>query len=298
MATEFITRCSNCAFDNSEDAVYCGMCGHKLAEKYKGYKSLKGKKTSYDKSVRRGTIFTAADYGHEVWQREMIRVIGFMLLFIIAMLIPAILTSAFWDSRGTRLFFAIGDIVLIAFFFGMACRGYLDAVRERRFEFWRTVSAGIMNLIPATLLLVLLTLIIMVVLGIVWLWMIPVKYLDAPGSLFSEGTGALFIFVWMVVLLVMLLLPVIIWLFIGSSFAMFRILDRKSSAWLAPIWAVRQIATHHWDLFKLGLGQLFVQFIGTVICYVGVIATIPLTGMVLGSVYEWLRLHGPKSDLY
>jgi len=298
MATEIIRRCSTCAFDNPEESLYCGMCGSRLAEAYPQYKKNRKKKETYIKSILRGTISDAADYGRAVWSREIYRLIGLMLLIILFFLLPAIITAASWENEGARVFWIAWDVILLSFIFAASCSGFLDAVRERRLEFWRSIASGFRSFFPALMLLVLLVIVIGAVTGIVWLWMIPVRYLDSSESIFSEGTGSLVILAWMIGLLVVLLLPMYIWLVIGSTLAMCRIVDRKSSVWTAPAWALKQIFTYHWQLFKIGLGQVFSNVLGLIMCYVGILGTIPLTGVAITSVYEWLRLRGPESDPY
>ncbi len=298
MADETVTRCSECAFVSPDESGHCGMCGARLPKVYPEYSSRKSKGADYDKLIVRGSIGKAADYAHKVWTREMWRVIGLGVLVSLFFGLPVGFTLALWSDYGARWVTSVVNFLLLAFVFAATCRVWLDVVRERRVEFGRAIASGVMHYFHSLYVLIWAAIGIGMTSGLVWLWMIPVRWLDAPDSMVSEGLAGFLIFTWFVVLLIIVLLPMYIWVILGTTLAICRAIDGKSSLWTAPLWAIRKIIEYHWDLFKIGFGQFWVQVIGVVACYVGVFATIPLSLITFTAVYEWLRLHGDDPDEY
>jgi hypothetical protein len=274
------------------------MCGSSLSRAYPQYSSQKKKSENYNRSIVRGSVGNAAGYAYTVWQREMMRTIGMSILAIVFLAIPLSITMALWDRPVERIVLVSIDFLLIVGVFAGSCRVWLDAVRERRIEFWRAIVSGFRYYFHGLYVLLWSAVAAGITSGLLWLWLIPVRWLEAPDAIVSKGFATMIILTWFVVLLVIVLLPMYLWIILGSTLAMCRAMDRKNSLWAAPVWAIRKIHDYHWDLFKIGFGQIWAQIIGLVICYIGALATIPLSFITFTATYEWLRLHGRDSDNY
>jgi len=272
------------------------MCGARLPKTYPEYSSRKSKGIEYDKLIVRGSIGKAADYAHKIWTREMWRAIGLSILVVLLLGLPAIMTAALWEKPGSRWFMGVVDFLLLSWVFAATCRVWLDIVRERRIELGRAIASGFMHFFHAFYVLLWAAILTAMTTGLYWIWMVPIKWLNAPDSMVSDGLGQFLVVSWFIVLLLIILLPMYLWVILGSTLAICRAMDGKSSLWTAPVWAIKKIVEYHWDLFKIGFGQLWVQIIGVVICYVGAFATIPLSYITFTAVYEWLRLHGDDPD--
>jgi uncharacterized membrane protein len=83
-----------------------------------------------------------------------------------------------------------------------------------------------------------------------------------------------------------------------TQLAIFRVLDRRSSPWFAPVWAINQIVHYHWELFWLVIREILVHIFGLVVCYIGIIATLPIAGLQNAAIYDWLRLNGDEPEKY
>ncbi len=298
MKNELIPRCSNCAYVNPDDASNCGMCGCRLAPVYPDYEKRRDKGNTWEKSIITGTILEASGYGSMAWQREVWRMVGLGIVFTVMGMIAFSLTSASIDNSTSLLFWQFFNFFLLSFFLGAGARVCLDAVRDRRVEFTRAVIGGFKNILPAAHVVFWVALAATVTIWLAQLWFEPVTYLEDNPDVLPSGPAAVFMMVWLLALLVLLILPVSIWLLIGSILAMCRVLDRKSNPWLAPFWAVKQIARNHWPLFQIGFGQVFGQIIGIAICGIGLLGTIPMSGAAFAAIYEWIRLHGENPDEY
>ena len=121
--------------------------------------------------------------------------------------------------------------------------------------------------------------------------------LDNSTYLPGEDLPAVLALIMIAALVVFLVIPTYVWLHVYSVLVVCRTLD-KPSVFQAVAWTFRKIFRHHWPLMKMGMGQIVANFIGTLMCFIGLIATYPLSVIQLVGAYEWLRLHGPDSDDY
>jgi len=294
MADEILLRCTDCAFLNPEESAFCGMCGSRLAQ----IRTPKTTDPKYDLDIVSGTLRDSFDFGYQkTFSNIWMLILGSILVVIILSIVVG--STAFWGSiLGHYWIWILIDIPIIAVIWTASCRIFLDIVRGRGVDLIRGLGSGILNIIPAAFVTLLFALGVLIAAGIVFAWTMPVAWIDSPDSPVSEGIAAVFIFIWFIALLILILIPTMTWLFMGTTIALCRIIDRKSNSWMSPVWAIGRIVEHHWQLFWMGLSMLFAQLIGMAICYIGSLVTFPLAGLSTAAIYEWLRMHGPDSDEY
>jgi hypothetical protein len=294
MAEEILLRCTDCAFLNPEESVFCGMCGSKLAHIHTPKKT----DPKYESKILSGTIRDSFDYGYEKTFAHVWMLILGSIITVICISIVAGSTSLWGAILGHYWIWILIDIPIVAVLWTASCRVFLDITRGDGVDLVRALGSGVLNIIPATYVTFIFALVALIAAGIIYAWTLPVAWIDSPDSPVSEGTAVFLIFTWFIVLLILILVPTLIWLFMGTTMALCRIIDRKSNPWMSPVWAMSRIIEHHWQLFWMGLGMLFAQLIGMSICYIGSLVTFPLAGVSTASIYEWLRLHGHASDDY
>jgi len=297
MANKIILRCPDCAYYNPQDTKFCGMCGCRLID-VEGGKFGKFSKTEYRKSVASGSIGKTSGYAYSVWLNSfwMMIMLSTITVVVIAFLVVATLT--FPKKGGSLAVWIIIDWIVGSLLMAGWCRTWLDMVRGSGIMMSRAFGSALSNALPAMFLTLQFILVGLLMSGIIWIWFIPVDFISGPLSPIPSGFAGFLTFMWMAALLVLLLLPGYIWLTMGYTIAMCRVIDRKSGPWAVSIWAVVQIIEHHWDLFKIGMGQLWAQIIGVIICYIGTLATVPLSGVTFAALYEWARLRGKTADRY
>jgi hypothetical protein len=281
-------RCPDCAFQNPSGAVFCGMCGNRLPARKL---DLKDAKSSYTNSVIGGQLQDAYNYGYNIWGRGLFLFIGLSILVIILGVLIVPITIAF----GPRVYIP-ANILFLAFLWTASSRIYLDAIRERPVSLARAIGAGFLGMFPALWPLAWIGLALLLLFGFHSLWMIPERALNSFELLKESPVTDLFVFLWRAALYLIVMVPASIWIMIFGVLAVCRIVDRRGSIWLAPVWALRQLWKRLWRFLGIGLAQIAAQGIGLIVCYVGILASLPLSGISLAAIYEWVRLHGDSAD--
>ncbi len=253
---------------------------------------------SYEKQFNRGDISDAVDYGHKVWGRELPRLLGIYFLgsCLFSLLTGQIDVDNPFTTKGILL--GLVEILVLAFLLGTSARILLDCIRERRAELFRGIVAGFQNILPMTLVALMLVFTLTAASFIGYLWMLPVSWLETKESGFSDGLTGILITGLVLSLLFLLIFPVYIWLMAWIPFASSRVLDRKSKPWTASVWAMGKLIPRFSRIMKIGYGQIWAQFIGMAVCLIGLVAVYPLTGLSFTALYEWVRLRGPDPDEY
>ncbi len=291
---DILLRCPDCAFINPEGAMFCGKCGCRLSKKRRETgKEKKG--PAYEKAVAGGTLQKAFDYGYKTWLKGLWLFIGLWLLILVASLVFIPISFAFGGLLGPSLTVLL-IFFFVAFVWAAVSRIYLDAIRERPISVGRGIVAGISRLLPSAYVLLWNALGFGLIAGFYGLWLVPGRLLTSIDSPIYSNVAENLLLLWQVVLFGILLVPLCVWLIVVTNLAMFRAMDRRESAWIAPIWAIRQLWKRLWRFLGIGFNQLLAQVIGVIVCYVGVLASLPLSGVSLAAVYEWIRLHGDDAD--
>ena len=284
---------------NPDESVHCGMCGSELAHGPTLTKK-QAKKDNYEKKIADGSLRDAFSFGYTVWLRELFGFIAGTILFLISASIVwglSHLVTGVFGPLSILINFMAG-ILIVSFGWGVASRAYLDAVRERKVNLGRAINESLKNLLPVSFVCLIFAIGVGLTAGIYWLWTGPVMLLRVMDLPVSSGYFEFMLGIWVLVAGILLLIPAVIWLPLLTQLAIFRVLDRRSSPWGAPIWAINQIVHYHWELFWLCVQEFFGHVIGFVICYVGLIGTIPLAGVQNAAVYDWLRLNGDEPEVY
>ncbi len=286
-----LTRCPDCAFDNPKGAGFCGMCGNRLESKKLAKK--KSSDPTYEKAVLNGLLQEAYNYGYNIWSRLLWSFIGLTVLTAIFLTVFIIIILLFSSIP----FLPQALCVLgLSFLWCSSSRIYLDVIREKPISLARAIETGFMRMVPALWILVWLGIGIAFLAGFWWVWTYPeMLFIKFESPLKTVALEGFFLF-WRVVLCTVIFVPVGIWLTIFTSLGVLRIVDRKGEVLQAPFWAMKQLWRRLWRFLGIGFSQLVVQLLGTVTCYVGVLASIPLSGISITAVYEWVRLHGEDAD--
>jgi hypothetical protein len=281
---------------NPDESAYCGMCGSKLA--YSQYLTKKQSKENYRKKISDGELRDASGFGHQISMREILIFLGGSLLALVSGFIVWVITLIIKGGFGINWFTFAIYLLTLSFIWGAGSRMFLDSVRERKVSIGRGIGEGFRNILPVLFICIVLLIGVGLAAGIYWIWFIPVGILKSANLPLSTGYGEFMMGLWVVVAGLLLLIPALIWLPLLAQLAIFRVLDRRSPVWFAPIWAINQVVHYHWELFWLCLQQYFMHILGIVICYVGLIGTLPIAGVQNAAIYEWLRLNGDEPEDY
>ena len=298
MEKKFISRCSQCAYVNPDEAVVCGMCGTRLAGTYREYKKRKEKGWNYEKSIVRGNLDKAVTYGTAVWERELFRVVSLMIAVSVLGFILAGLNDAFAITPAAQIIWVLIDFYFFSVIVAGSHRGFIDVIRERRLEPGRVIASGFADslkvmavLIPALVFIAMLSILI-------YLWAQMLGMVDTSEGSITSTISSIFSFLMVVFLFVIIVFPGFVWLTEYISLAVCRVIDRRAMPHTAFLWAISKIARHHWSFMGQVFAQLLMQAIGLAICFVGLFGTIPQMGIQNVAMYEWIRLHGPDADEY
>ncbi|HDS30741.1 MAG TPA: hypothetical protein ENN67_06830 [Firmicutes bacterium] len=288
--TDETKRCRDCGFKNPSEALHCGMCGKRIPTVKKA--ALK-KGSFYDKAIIAGEINNAFDFGYDTWSKNFWQLIG---IFILAILISAVFVpitllfgKAFWFPA---------NILFISFMSVAFARIFLDIVRGFPISLTRAIGTGLMRMIPALWPLLWVMVSFLLMLGFFQIWLLAEKFLESFELLKGSSALEIFIFLWRTALIAAVLVPGTIWTLIFGMLAICRTVDMRESVWLAPFWAVKRLWRRLWRFLGIGMIHILAHVFGVIVCYVGILASIPLAGVSTVAVYEWIRLHGPGADEY
>jgi len=298
MQIKHISRCSQCAYVNPDEAVRCGMCGTRLASAYREYKKRKEKGWNYEKSIVRGNMDKAVAYGTAVWERELFRVVPIMIAVSVLGFILAGLNDAFAITPGAQIIWILVDFYFISVIVAGFHRGFIDAVRDRRLEPGRIVASGFTDSLKVMAVLIPALVFIAVLSILIYLWAQMLGMADTSEGSSTSTIGSIFSFLMVIFLFVIIIFPGFVWLTGYISLAVCRVIDRRAMPHTAAIWAISKIARHNWSFMGQVFTQLLMQAIGLAICFVGLFGTIPQMGIQNVAMYEWIRLHGPDADEY
>lgn len=298
---EFTPRCPDCAFLNPAGSVFCGMCGSELPDsplKFVTQNKKELHRHSYENVILKDDFGRVDGFAYQRWQTQMWQsVAGTFVLFCFALGISATINEL--TSGFGKIFLTFIMIVPVsALILGTIVKSFLDLMRGTPPRIFNSVEQAFRKFLPLSMAMIVHG-ILYTLIGLCYLLMsAPGRYILENSDIFEEGSVSYILGIFWIFSSVIILLPVplliISWLFLAVS----RIMDYRKGEWAASWWAIIKSKEKLGGLLVMGLMAVLNQVYGLVMCWVGLLGTLPLSAARYVAMYEWIRLNTKNPDAY